>query len=123
MQFLKNAKKVDKITFVILVAVLVYVTIFHLIKNKSVADNRTHTIGKITKLKHIKKSSYSLKYTYLVNGKRYNGSCGVRYFECSNENYCIGSEIDVFYSSREPKYSQVDLRKFEKFKTEIYLIE
>ncbi len=123
MQFLKNAKKVDKIAFVVLVAVLICVTIFHLIKNKSVADNRTHTIGKITKLKHIKKSSYYLTYTYLVDGKKYSGKCGIRYFECSIENYCIGSEIDVFYSSMEPKYSQVDLRTFEKYKTEVYLIE
>ncbi|SHH09334.1 hypothetical protein SAMN04488116_3515 [Flagellimonas flava] len=123
MQFLKNAKKVDKIGFIFLVSVLLCVTIFHLIKNKSVADNRTHTIGKIAKLKHIKKSSYYLKYTYLVDGNKYIGKCGVRYFECSSENHCIGSEIDVFYSSVEPKYSQVDLRQFEKYKTEIYLIE
>lgn len=123
MQFLKNTNKVDKITFVILISVLVCVTVFHLIKNKSVADNRTHTTGKIAKLKHLKKSSYSLEYIYFVDGKRYIGTCGVRYFQCSGTNNCIGSEIDVFYSSKEPKYSQVNLRKFEEYKTSVYLIE
>lgn len=123
LRFLKGSKKADKITLFVIIAALMYASIFHLVKNKNVADNRTQTVGKISDFRHINKSSYSIEYLYEVNGKRYMGKVGSSYFNCTRENKCIGYEIDVLYSSENPKYSQVDLRKYEEFKTSVYLIE
>ena len=116
-----KSRLADRIV-IILIALVIAVTIgYHYLKDKAITDYTQHTVGKILDVSHINKTRYSLNYEYLVDGKKYAGSVGVHYFDCSQINGCIGYEIDVKYSVENPSMSQVNLRDFEEFKTTVYL--
>ncbi|MBC6999672.1 DUF3592 domain-containing protein [Cytophaga sp. FL35] len=105
---------------ILILAVLVY----HYNKDSSVAKYRTETIGVIIKFKHRNKASYSLKYEYYVDGIRYEGSVGTSYFKCPDgREGCVGKEVTVYYSSNEPKYSQVNLKEYDEYRRTVYLNE
>ena len=62
-------------------------------KNLNIANNKVETTGKITDFKHRNMTYYSIKYEYEVDGKIYEGSVGVEYFDCFKKDECIGSEV------------------------------
>lgn len=103
-----------------MVLVIILAIAFGFYKNKDVDENRTFTTGKIIGLRHLKKSSYSLEYEYYVDGKKLLGTVLTNHFKCDNENKCIGYEIDVFFSSKNPENSQAYLKKFDKYRTQLY---
>ena len=112
-----------KFTFGLLAIAIIGGSTYHLIKDYSVKTNKKHVIGKITNFQFINMTRYSIDYEYIVENKKYGGTVGVEYFDCYKNKDCLGYEIDVYYSSKNPKFSQVDLRKYEKFKTTVYLIK
>lgn len=113
----------DRIALIVVVGAILAAITYGLIKDYNVSKYQSKTMGKIVDFKHISKSRYSITYKYEVQGKKYEGQVGVRYFDCYNNKECIGYEVDVFYSSKNPKFSQVYLNRFEKFKTTVYLIK
>ena len=120
---LKNKDKPklrDKIAAVIIICALLWAIGFGYFKSKDIDDNRTFTTGKITGIKHIRKSKYSLEYQYFVDGKKYAGTVATNHFDCTRENRCIGYEIDVFYSSKNHQNSQAYLKKYDKYRIQVY---
>ena len=70
------------------------------------------------------KARYAIKYRYQVNNVEYIGQAGVHVFTCDNgKRGCVGKEFKVYYSSKNPQYSRIDLGKYEKHKTKIELIK
>ncbi len=97
--------------------------IYHYRKDLSVTKYKTETTGKIIGFEY-SKNGYSLKYKYYVDGIKYKGSVGTVFFRCADGTKgCVGKEVKVFYSSKEPQYSQVNLGEYEHVKTTIYLRE
>lgn len=97
---------------------------YNYLNDSSVSKYRTETIGKIVDFKKGSRSDYILYYEYFVDNKKYTGSVGTTYFKCKGgEDGCIGESLKVFYSSKEPKYSQVNLGINEKYKRTVYLKE
>ncbi|WP_435262662.1 hypothetical protein [Tenacibaculum sp. nBUS_03] len=92
-------------------------------KDDDISKHKSETIGKIIGFES-SGSSYSLKYEYFVNNKKYEGSVGTKFFKCKNGiKGCIGEKIKVIYSYKTPKYSHVYLGEYEKYKKTIYLKE
>ena len=118
-----KSRLANKIIIVLIAIVLVGISAYHLVKDTSVSDSGQYTTGRILDVRHLNKSRYALDYEYLVDGKKYSGSVGVHYFDCTFKNGCVGYVIDVKYSSENPSWSQVDLRKYDKYKTTVYLID
>jgi hypothetical protein len=120
-----SEKKASDIgTLIIIGIIIIGILIYHYRKDSSVTEYKTETVGKITDFRHRKDFSYSLKYEYYVDGIKYEGSVGTGFFKCADGTKgCVGKEVTVFYSSKEPKYSQVDLGEYEEHKTTIYLKE
>lgn len=112
-----------KFIFGLLAIAIIGGSAYHLIKDYNVKTNKKHVVGKITNFRFINMARYSIDYEYIVENIKYDGQVGVEYFDCYKNKDCIGYEIDVYYSSKNPKFSQVDLRKYEKFKTTVYLIK
>lgn len=82
------------------------------------------TKGKITNIDHISLTRYALYYEYYVINKKYIGEVEVSFFKCKNgRKGCIGNEFDVYYSSKTPKYSRIDLKEYEKYKKTIELFK
>jgi len=120
-----SQKRISDIATLIVIGILIIgVLNYHYKKDSSVAEYKTETIGEITDYRHRKDFSYSLKYEYYVDGKKYEGSVGTGFFKCEDGTKgCVGNEVKVYYSSKEPKYSQVNLGEYEEHKTTIYLKE
>lgn len=112
-----------KFIFGVLAIAIIGTTAYHLVKDYSIKKNRKHVVGNIKGFEHINKARYSIDYEYILDNKKYHGTVGVNYFNCFKNKDCIGYEVDVYYSSKNPKFSQVDLRKYEKYKTTVYLIK
>ena len=113
----------DKVAIALVSGALLFTISYHLIKDYSVTYNKKTTVGKIVDFKHSSMTYYTLTYEYVVANRTYKGTVGVEYFECLKSRSCIGQEVLVHYSSKNPKYSQVNLKKYERHKRTIYLIQ
>ncbi len=118
----KNEPKLaDKIAGIVIVLVLLIAIVTGYFRNEDIKENRMSTTGTIVNLSHIQKSNYSLEYKYYVEGKKYKGTVAVNYFDCTKENKCIGSDVDVFYSSKNHGNSQAYLKKYDRYRTQVYI--
>lgn len=89
-----------------------------------IKKNEVTTTGKIIELFGKYQSRYGLLYEYYVNGKKYEGSVGITPFDCENgKKACVGSEFTVYYSSKNPENSRIDLGKYEKYKTTVEFVK
>ena len=89
-------------------------------KQSDLENNKKNTLGKIIRLQPSFKIRYTIEYEYHVEGKSYIGAVRVTPFKCDDgTKYCIGSEFKVYYSSKNPEYSRIDLGKYEKYKTKL----
>jgi len=116
----KKTKLSDKIAAIVIIGALIWAIGYGYLNSKDIDDNRTFTKGEITGIKHIRKSKYLIEYKYSVEGKKFNGTVGVNYFDCTTENNCIGYKIDVFFSSKNPENSQAFLKKYDEHRTQVY---
>ena len=115
----RNRILVGLITLVILLCFL-----FQYYKQYSIVHNEEKTTGEIIEFFHINKARYAIKYQYVVNKEKYWGQTGVHVFECDNgKKGCVGKEFPVYYSSKNPGYSKIDLGKYEKHKTTVEFIK
>lgn len=68
--------------------------------------------GKIIKF-HFSNNGYYINYEYVVDNKKYIGSANTSYFKCDDGSEgCVGKEFKVYYSSKNPNLSDIDLGKF-----------
>jgi hypothetical protein len=90
------------------------------LKDTDIKNNELHTKGKVVKLLTKYRAGYSLIYEYYVNNIKYISSVGVDSFNCDDgTKCCIGSEFNIYYSSKNPENSRIDLGKYEKYKTTV----
>ncbi|WP_281540962.1 hypothetical protein [Maribacter aestuarii] len=113
----------DKFVLGLIFMAIIGTLAYHFIKDYNVKTNKKHVVGKIVDFEFINMARYSIDYEYYVNDEKYVGTVGVERFDCYKNKECLGYEVDVYYSSENPNYSQVDLRNFEKYKRTIYLIK
>ena len=117
----KKSKNKKYWIFLFLIFVIIISMMVHgYWKNMDIAKNKVETSGKITDFKHRNMTYYSIKYEYEVDGKIYEGSVGVEYFDCFKTRDCIGSAVRVFYSSEKPNFSQVNLGNLDSHRKTIY---
>jgi len=89
-----------------------------------IKTNSIATTGKIIEFRSNYQARYTLVYEYYVEEKRYTGAIGITPFNCDDgKNACIGHEFTVYYSSKNPKNSRIDLGKYEKYKTTVEFIK
>lgn len=122
-----NRFKTDKIIKIV-VGLIFLVIISGIIRQyytqSQVSKYRQKTIGKIIKFEYLNRTEYYLTYEYYVKNIRYEEGVGVAYFECENgKKGCIGSTFTVYYSSKEPKYSRIDLGEYEKYKQTVEFVK
>tara|TARA_B110000908_G_scaffold78246_1_gene93962 strand:+ start:583 stop:969 length:387 start_codon:yes stop_codon:yes gene_type:complete len=121
---LKNQEFIGKlIGGIILVIVLIGIT-FQYYQQKEIRKYKEQTTGKIIKFKYENKVHYGLVYEYYVKGKHYSNQIGVSFFKCDDGTKgCIGKEFTIYYSSKTPEYSRIDLGKYEKYKTTVEFVK
>ncbi|MDB2555598.1 hypothetical protein N9X55_02520 [Flavobacteriaceae bacterium] len=89
-----------------------------------VKNNKEVTTGKIIKLTRGYQARYGLIYEYNIEGKRYTGQIGIDPFLCDDgTKNCVGKEFVVYYSSKNPENSRIDLGKYEKYKTTVEFVK
>lgn len=106
----------DKIA-VILVLLLLIVGFIRAYK-KELELNRygVYTDGKIISFSHTSKTEYELKYVFFVKSVRYEGVLLTGYFECDDGSVgCVGKSFEVIYSSKNPKYNEIVLGRYEEY--------
>ncbi len=104
-----------------LLAVLIFLSIK---RNVDIANNGLRTKGKIVDEYYIGGKHY-VKYIFFVNNRRYSGEEKVSKFKCDNGSVCcIGSVFTVIYEENDPSNCDIDLGKYNKYKsrTKVYPI-
>lgn len=85
-------------------------------KHNEILENKKETIGVITKYQY-SNYVYSLYYEFLVDNIKYKNAISVKFFKCDDGTKgCKGKEFPVYYSSKDPNNSMIDLGKYNKFK-------
>lgn len=114
----------------ILSLLVFFVSIFSLLiwnyfKQSQIKEYSNRTMGKVIKFKSVGGGArYSISYVYYVDAEKYVGHTGISFFKCDNgKKGCVGNEFTVYYSSKNPEYSRIDLGKYEKYKTTVEFIK
>ena len=113
----------NKIPIALIILAILGALIYQLIIDYSVSTNKSHVVGKIVDFKFINMARYSIEYEYSVDEKKYTGTVEVSRFDCYEKRDCIDMKVDVYYSSQNPEFSQVNLRRYDKYKTTVYLLK
>jgi len=93
-------------------------------KQTDIKNNTKITSGRLLELRSKYKASFALIYEYYVDEKRYTSSVGISPFKCDDgRKNCIGKKFTVYYSSKNPENSRIDLGKYEKYKTTVELVK
>lgn len=117
----KSTKKI--VLSVVFVAILVVLG-HEFYKQQSISKNEATIEGKIVDFFHVNKARYAIKYEYFVDGEKYIGQVGITPFKCENgKEGCIGKTFKVYYSSKNPSLSRINLGKYEKYKTTVEFFE
>jgi hypothetical protein len=116
-----------KNTFIIIGIIIIIISIFlyrHYSIGLDIKNNKEITTGKVIKLLELYQARYSLQYEYFVNENRYTGQTGIDPFVClDGTKNAIGKQFTVYYSSKNPGNSRIDLGKYEKHKTTIEFVK
>lgn len=103
---------------------LFFVISLNVYKQYDIKKNSKNSIGKIIKFEKSGKSNFNLIYEYFVDGNRYTGQTGIDPFICDDgTKNAIGKQFKVYYSSKNPENSRIDLGKYEKFKTTVEFVK
>lgn len=120
-------EKPNLIVFVFLgfiVLIIIFRICFQYIEQKDISLNKETTLGRIIEFDHLTSADYSIKYMYEVDEVEYYNHVGVSFFKCEDgKEGCVGSEFRVYYSSKNPEHSRIDLGKYEKYKTTVEFVK
>jgi hypothetical protein len=106
------------------ILVMLLIVLNQYLGQKDISENKEQTTGKIIEFKYINMTDYAIVYKYDVKGRYYLGRTGVSFFKCDNgKDGCVGSEFTVYYSSKNPQHSRIDLGKYEKYKTTVEFVK
>ncbi|RLJ98715.1 hypothetical protein [Tenacibaculum discolor] len=113
---LKKEEIEGKLIAIIILIIAVGYMLFQSYKDNEIERYKEKTTGKVVDFIYEARLDYGLIYEYYVNNKRYTNQIGVTFFKCDDgRKGCIGSEFTVFYSSRNPKFSKIDLGKYNEY--------
>ena len=111
----------------IAIGLIIFLFFLFFIQYKDERDleiNKKMTKGKIIKLSRKYQARYGLVYEYYVKNIRYTGNVGISPFICDDgTKNCIGQEFPVYYSSKNPENSRIDLGNYEKYKTTVEFVK
>jgi hypothetical protein len=102
---------------VVLIILIAGLTIFqkNKITNKIIKEDRK-VIGKVFRFQY-SNYNYILHYEYVVGGIRYEKSVSTSFFKCNDgKDGCVDKEFVIYYSSKEPNNSIIDLGQYNKYK-------
>jgi len=112
-----------KIVVGIIFLLIIVVISFQIYKEKNIVKYQKKTTGKIIEYDNAYQAN-GIIYEYYVNNVRYTGQVGTSKFYCDDgTKCCIGHQFTVYYSSKHPQYSRIDLGKYEKYKTTVEFIK
>lgn len=118
-----NKISINPIQILLIVAIL-FIVVNQYLEQKDIVLHKRETSGKVIKFISGNKTYYSIKYEYFVHGIRYVNEVGVSYFKCfDGKKGCVGSEFTVYYSSKNPEHSRIDLGKYEKYKKTVEFVK
>ena len=119
-----ESKTQNRILGIGLISLCIWLLVRAIYIQIDVKENKEITQGKIIKFVRGYQARFGLVYEYYIDGNRYTGQIGIDPFECDDRTKnCIGKEFTIYYSKQNPKYSRIDLGKYEKHKTTIEFIE
>ncbi|CAM1363038.1 hypothetical protein [Tenacibaculum xiamenense] len=110
-------EKLDRILGVTAALCLLVFIVYHSISTSNdLIDNGVVTKGKIFD-GHYVGGKFYIKYYFYVANKKYVNERRVSTFVCDDgTKCCIGKEVKVFYSKKNPENSDVNLGKYNKYK-------
>jgi hypothetical protein len=121
---LKDEEFTGKLIGGIIFVVVLIGILFQYNEQKEIEKYKEQATGKVTVFLYEARLDYGIIYEYYVDNKRYTNQIGVSFFKCDNgRKGCIGSEFPVYYSSKNPQYSRIDLGKYEKYKTTVEFVK
>ena len=83
---------------------------------KEISKNKKETIGEVVDF-HYSNKEYRLKYKYKADNIEFENIISTRFFRCKDGTKgCIGKTFKVYYSSKNPEKSDIDLEEYNKFK-------
>lgn len=100
---------------------LMTIIILYVVYNKNsyhneINYNKEETIGEIVDF-HYSNVQYALTYSYKVNNIEFEKIIYTRFFRCKDGTKgCVGKTFKVYYSSKNPEKSDIDLEEYNKFK-------
>ncbi|WP_299122592.1 hypothetical protein [uncultured Tenacibaculum sp.] len=112
-----ESTELDRISgklFVILI--LGFIGYHSVTKSNDLIDNGVVTEGEIIGGHYIGGKFY-IKYVFFVEEKKIIGEKRVTPFKCDDgSKCCIGKKVKVFYSTKNPENSDINLGKYNKYK-------
>ncbi|MBG7613378.1 hypothetical protein IU405_14085 [Polaribacter sp. BAL334] len=100
---------------------LMFIIILYVVYNKNsyqneINNNKEETIGEIVDF-HYSNKEYRLIYMYKVDNIEFENIISTRFFRCKDGTKgCVGKTFKVYYSSKNPEKSDIDLEEYNKFK-------
>lgn len=86
-------------------------------KSNDINEKGIITQGKIIDEYFVGGKHY-IKYEFYVNNKKYTGEDKVAIFKCDDGSICcVGNKFNIRYAKNNPNNSDIDLGKYNKYKT------
>jgi hypothetical protein len=109
--------KKENLGFIGVLLIIAIIFFSELYKKNDINQNEKSTTGKVKEFRKHYQARYSIVYEYSVKDITYTGHASVSSFKCDDgKKGCVGSEFMVYYSSKNPTNSRIDLGKYEKYR-------
>ncbi|MBC9795848.1 DUF3592 domain-containing protein [Sinomicrobium weinanense] len=116
--------KLGHIALTIIALTVILGVFYQYYQQKNIIKYKQETIGTVVEFQNHSAGRSGILYEYVVNGKKYTGQVGINKFKCGNGKWgCVGEKFKVYYSSKNPKYSKIDLGKYEKYKATVEFVK
>ncbi|WP_440881468.1 hypothetical protein [Tenacibaculum sp. C7A-26P2] len=112
-----ESSKIERISAVFFVIAMFGFIGYHSVtKSKDLLENGVVTEGEIVD-GYYSGGKFYIKYIFFVGEKRFESERRVAVFKCDDgSTSCIGKKVKVFYSEKNPKNSDINLGKYNKYK-------
>ncbi|MHB0756948.1 hypothetical protein [Polaribacter sp. M15] len=120
MKKLKNDEFSGKLILALILIVVIIGIFYQYYGQNEIENNKENTTGEVIEFLHKTNLDYAIIYEYFVEGKRYTNQIGISFFKCENgKKGCLGEKFTVYYSKKNPKFSKIDLGKYNEFQNTV----
>ena len=112
MQFEEDSKKL--LLGIIFIILIISAIIYQQHKEDQLSDNYKLSIGKVTKIEHIRKSRYDVRYTFYDGGTKINETDPLNInlpVHVRDGNVIVGGYYPVEYDSKNPDNAKIVIRE------------